>query len=92
MILNEKDKVVEVRIETAIDLTEGNAVWVGDEDFQVAELSNADVALGVVHGQGNEAVKRHSLNVDFQFFCRLYNYFVQIAWVNIVTPKVKING
>jgi hypothetical protein len=45
VILNEENNIIEVGIEAAIQFTEGNAVRVGNEDFQIAKLPNADGPL-----------------------------------------------
>ena len=53
IVLNEKNKIVVIRIRTAIQFTQGNAVRVGDEDFQIPKLTNANDASFAALRQGN---------------------------------------
>jgi len=50
VVLNEKNNVIEIGVQAAIQLAEGNAVGIGDEDFQVAKLANTETAFRVAFG------------------------------------------
>ncbi len=39
IVLNKKNQIVEIGIQTAIQLAQGNTVRVSDKDFQIPELS-----------------------------------------------------
>lgn len=57
-VLNKKNDIVEIGIETAIQFAECNAVRIGNVDFQVPKQPDADIALIASCRQRDEAFDR----------------------------------
>lgn len=91
VILNKEYKIVKIGIQAAIQFTQGNAVRVGNEDFQISKLPDTDDALLVSFWEWDKSFQRNRLNMDLQLPRNLHDGFVQRVWVNIVADKVNVN-
>ena len=45
VVVNEKKDILKISIHAAIQFAEGDAVWIGNVDFQVPKLTDADAAF-----------------------------------------------
>ena len=64
IMLDQEDNIIKVGVVTAIDLAQGNAVWVCNGYLQISEPTNVDVALRSPLGQGNEPFKGNRFGGD----------------------------
>lgn len=92
VVPNEKDDILEISIKTAIQFTESDAVWIGNVNFQVPKLSDADTALIASLRQRDKAFDGDGFNMDFQFPGNLHDGSMQFVRVHIVADKVNIYG
>lgn len=90
VVLNEKNDVVEVGIEAAIQFAERDAVWIGNVDFQIPKLTDANVSFRVALWQRDKTLDWDWLNVDFQFPGNLHDGSMQFVRMHIVADKVNI--
>lgn len=88
IVLNKKDDVLKVGIETAVQFAEGDAVWIGNINFQVPKLSDVDSALVASRRQRDKAFDRDGFNMYLKFPGNLYDGSMQFVWVHIVANKV----
>src|SRR5574341_546943 len=72
-VLNEKYNIVNIRVEAAIQLAERNAVWVGDEDFQIPKSPDADISFAAPRRNGNKSLHRYRIHRNLQFLGDLDN-------------------
>ena len=91
VVLNQKNDVFEICFNAAVQFTQGNAVWIGNVDFQISILTNADTAVCAPVRQGDKTLKGDWFHVDFQFPGNLHNGSVQFAWMHIIADKVNID-
>ncbi len=54
IVLNKKNNIIEISIKAAIQFAQRNAVRIGNVDFQIPKLTNADTAFVAAFRQGNE--------------------------------------
>ena len=71
MVLDKKNKVIVIRICTAINFAQGNTVRVSDEDFQIPILPNANNAFFISLRQRHKLIQWDWLGVNIQLFCNL---------------------
>ncbi len=65
IVLNKEDNVGEVGVKTAIQFTERDAVRIGNVDFQIPELTDADIAPVASFRQGNETIQGNRFDQYF---------------------------
>lgn len=92
IVPNQKYNVFKVGIKTAIQFAERNAVRIGNVDFQISKLADADTAFLAPLWQRDKPLYGNWFNVDFHFFGNLHNGLMQFVWVDVVADKVNING
>ncbi len=90
-ILDKKDNIGKVGIQSTIQFAEGHAVGIGNIDFQIPESTDADITLIASLWQGDETIQRNWFDMDFQFPGDLHDGLMQFAWVHIVAKKININ-
>jgi hypothetical protein len=91
IVLNEKDNVVEVSVEAAIQFAERNAVRIGNIDFQVPKLTDADTSFCAPLWQWDKTFDGDWLDIHLQFLRHLHEDCVKFAGMDIVTHKVNVN-
>jgi len=92
VVSNEKNDILEVGIEAAIQFAQRNAVRIGNVDVQVPKLTNADIAFGAPLWQRDKTFERDRLDMDFQFPGNLHDGLVKFVWMYVVADKVNIYG
>src|SRR5688572_23734112 len=92
VVSNEKDDILDVSIEATVQFAEGDAVWIGNINFEVPKLSDVDSALVASRWQRDKALDRDGFNMYLQFPGNLHDGSMQFVWMHIVADKVDIYG
>jgi hypothetical protein len=91
VVLDEKDDVVKVCIEAALQFTKGDGVRIGYIYFKVSEFIDKNCAVIASRRQGDESLQGNRFGVNTGFFCNLHDGKSQRSRGDIVADKIKIN-
>lgn len=69
VVLDEEEDVFQIFVQSTIQLAKRDTIWVGNVNFKISELTNANSAFLVSFWQGHETFKRDCFNVNLHFFC-----------------------
>ena len=91
VVPDQKNDVIQVGIQAAIQFAERNAVRIGHIDFQVPKLTDTQAAFRAPSRQRNKTFQWHQFDMDFEFAGDLQDGLVQWFRLEIVADKVNIN-
>lgn len=88
---NKKYDIIQVSIESPVQFAEGNAVGVGDEDFQVPKLTDANRSFLTTFRQRDKTLQRYRFDMNSQFLANLHDGSMQVARIHIIAEEVNVN-